>query len=618
MATPRKPKSKTPIKLPPAPPPPAERFDRPKGGPAAYRNFSEEVDRWKGQWKSVGAPGDISIDLDEWGGMPEIMPDVPDPERESQLTSKELDRLREILVEAASRRKDALKLYTPLPEQVAFHSCRSALRLIIGGNRGGKTLGAAAEVAAAITNQDPYGKYPDRGRAIFVGKDLIHCSKVMYRKLFKPGAFRIIRDQVTGEWRAWNPATDADREYLAEDAPPLVPSRYLSKDAISWENKREEIPRSIRLPTAWECTMFSGEGEPPQGWDVDLIWLDEEIPHPRWFSEMIPRLVDRGGRLIWSATPQAGTHHLYELSERADDEADDPDARCRKFFVNIFSNTYISEKKRNDFIADLGDDEDEIRVRVHGDFALAGMRIYPDFAPKGAHGCDPFIVPEEWCRVVSVDPGRQRGACLIGAISPPHQPEFGGQVVIYDELYIKNCNAKLFAKRLKEKLGQQNVHYWIIDHHGGRSTQIGSGKTVESEYREAMLAEKLDSNGFKGFIWGNDDLDGGIEAVRTSLHIHGGRCRLKVMREKTPWLIWEMSRYCNKKITAHNIVTDKPEKRHDHLCDALRYILSHPLRYVKPPLGKQGKERAWTAKYLAKKKAKERESSQWGGGIGLG
>jgi hypothetical protein len=62
-------------------------------------------------------------------------------------------------------------------------------RLFLGGNRSGKTLTAAVEVARIMTGQDPFGKQPKKdGIAILVGKDLNHCGKVMAKKLFRPDA----------------------------------------------------------------------------------------------------------------------------------------------------------------------------------------------------------------------------------------------------------------------------------------------------------------------------------------------------------------------------------------------------------------------------------------------
>jgi hypothetical protein len=560
--------------------------------------------------------GDAALDEDlESAAFEPIVPVTAGAVKFSQRETRDF---RDAVEELARRQKEALRLYRPMDQQDAFHASRAPIRMIRGGNRGGKTLGAAVECARAITGIDPYNKFTKKnGRAIFVGKNLLHCSKVMFRKLFRPDPFKIIRDETTGDWRPFNPSTDLHRSILAVPAPALVPDRYYGGDkSISWEDKKEEVPRSIRMYNGWEATFFSGEGAPPQGWNVDLIWMDEEIPHPLWFTEMLPRLVDNQGRLVWSATPQAGTHHLYELAQRAADEADSPNPRCQEFFISLMNNSYLSDQQKSDFIKDLGDDEDEIRVRVHGDFALAGMRIYPTLSPSGVHGCPAFEIPSDWCRAVAIDPGRQRAAALFCAIPPPGS-EYYGRRILYDEIYVKNSDAKLFAKTLKQKLGDQHIHYWLLDGHMGRVTEMGSGKNIETQYAAELIAAGCADNGFKGFIWGSDDVDAGIEAIRTGLHVHEGKSFWLMQADRLRWTVWEAARYCNKKISAQNLITDQPVKRNDHLMDCWRYLAMHPLKYVKPPTRAKNKE-SWTTKYIKRKKAKAKQDSGWGSSIAMG
>ena len=99
-----------------------------------------------------------------------------------------------------------------MPEQERFFACHSGERIALGGNRGGKTTVTVVEIARAVTGQDPHDKYPkENGKCILVGKDLQHCSKVFYEKLFKPGAFKVIRDEETGEWRSFRPNDPADQ-----------------------------------------------------------------------------------------------------------------------------------------------------------------------------------------------------------------------------------------------------------------------------------------------------------------------------------------------------------------------------------------------------------------------
>ena len=123
-----------------------------------------------------------------------------------------------------------------MPKQEEFHACTASERLVIGGNRSGKSACTFIEDARAATGQDPYGKYPkEGGNLVIIGKGWTHIGMVVYPMLFKAGAFRIIRDEVTGKWRAFNPNTDEARKKESKPAPPLIPPRMI-KD-MSWVQK---------------------------------------------------------------------------------------------------------------------------------------------------------------------------------------------------------------------------------------------------------------------------------------------------------------------------------------------------------------------------------------------
>ncbi len=541
------------------------------------------------------------------------------PRQPGTLTLSEQRDLLAVLREVAVRKKESLRLYEPYPEQEAFHSCMTPIRLIRGGNRGGKTLGACIELARAVTRSDPYHKYPDKGRAIVVGKDLLHCSKVIFRKLFKPGAFKIIRDRTTGEWRSYRPDLEPDREEEAEDAPPLIPFRFYGPTCISWENKREEVARSVRFPTTgWEMTFFSGEGLPPQGWDVDIALLDEEIPHPGWIKEIKARIVDRRGRVIWSATPQVGTIDLFDLSERAKDEIGLPEARVAEFFVKLDMNPFVSAQAKEDFKKDYMDDEDEYQVRVEGNFAMSGMKVYPEFAPRGVHRIEAFPIPSTWTRYVAIDPGRQTAAALFVAVPPPHSQI--DRPVVYDEIYYKKCNAQLFAAEMKRHVANNHIHGWLIDHHEGAKIETASGRSIEEQYAEQMRAVHLDENGFTGFIWASSDVNAGILAAKSKLHLLEGRPAWLFMTANLRWFNWEIERYINKRITRGGLVVDLTSRTnlHNHLMDCFRYLAMHPLRYFEPPKPKQTVREHWIPRYLREKRKKVMDGAGWGGAVRLG
>lgn len=573
------------------------------------------------------------------------IPDAPAPDR-GGLTANEAEYFTAIIAELASRDQEALELYEPLPEQERFHASRAGERLVIGGNRGGKTLSSMVELARALTGKDPHGKYSARGGvAIAVGKDLRHCAKVFYELLFRPGAFKVIVDPDTGRIRSYRPGSpwDEANKALARPAPPLIPHRFYREKDISWDNKREGIIKSIKIhATGWVLNFFSSLGKPPQGWKASLVVFDEEIEHPQWYTEVSARLPDFrvdyddgsfiNGRFFWGATPQAGTVHLYEMSEKADLCKDDPDPKIQKFFISLLDNPHISQIAKDDLMQKLVHNEDEYNVRILGHFAIQGSRVFPEFFPKTTHGCTCFQIPDHWTRYMFLDPGRQVCAALFVAVPPPNAPFFvlpddsiikvAGRKFIYDEIYIKRSNASIFALALKKKLATgPPIQEWWIDYHGGKVSDAGTGLSLEQQFAKALkkVNVRSEKNGHT-FTWSDgSDVKSGILAVRELMHIDAdGITGMVVMHEKVPNLLIEAKNYVYKKVNGTNICTDDPWQRANHLMDCLRYFATARLRYIKPkvkPL-KRDSPMHLLAEKNARLKAKNKVESG-GGGINL-
>ena len=484
------------------------------------------------------------------------------------------------------------------------------------------------EIARAVTGQDPFKKYPDRdGRCILVGRDLKHCSKVFYEKLFKPGAFKVIRDLHTGEWRTYNPQhpDDAARPHLVKLSPPLIPKRFYDEDRIAWENKKENLPTMVPLYNGWTIYLFSAGGVIPQGWDVDMVVFDEEIDVDGWYTEMAARLLDRrkvdpttghvqSGKFLWSATPQAGTQQLYSLKVRADNERESevalmergepvprPSVEC--FSFGLLDNSFMDPGAIAELINKYSENPEEYEVRIKGNFALLGTRVYGEFMPKGVHGSGPIEIGSDWTRVVAIDPGHQVCAALFCAIPPPSS-EWHGRKFIYDELYIKKCSAKLLASKLKEKMGHHSIHQFIIDHRAGRQTDFASGQTNEENYSAALKEAGVfcEKTGHK-FTWGADDPKAGIEKVRSGLHIIDGVSEWVVMRDKCKWMLWEADRYSYRR-NPDKTPTDEPMTLNNHLMDCWRYLATANLKWVKPKV--QKRKLGYTTEAIKKKKDRAR------------
>jgi hypothetical protein len=543
-------------------------------------------------------------------------PPQPPPDfQESPVSDRQKREILEIIQEIHGRQYETLKLYVPMPIQNDFHMSDAHIRIIRGGNRSGKTTAAMTELAYALTGQHPVpDRYPPRGlRAIVVAKDLDKIASVIWRILGMPGAFRLTDDPFTGLPRLEQPG-DKEARLKFRDAPPLIPRRLVK--AIQWVSLKASQPKKLFLTNDSECSFYSSEADPfsIQGVKLDLAIFDEEVKNESWFPEALARLVDRGGRFVWSATPQTGTQKLYDLSLKAaeDREHHAEHPLIEEFTITLLDNPYISEQDKEMFLLSL-DDEEQVKIRVHGEHAITGFKVYaPMFFPRGIHSVNPFPVPHDWTRFASIDPGAQVAAVLFGAVPPlkvPKDPEvdpalFGDFLYCYEEIHLKRCDAAKLADAFARHSSGQILHTILIDHHGGQLTEIGSGKTPEQQYRDAFKAAKIPVPQVgRYFTWGSDDLNGGILRVKEFLRDRPEiGPKLRILRGACPELISSISRYQWRVI--NNQITDKPLQRGVDLCDCLRYLCMHPgVRHQKI----EGKPRKKRTAFEQFQELKERE-----------
>lgn len=543
-------------------------------------------------------------------------PKIPPPPKPDApiggLTQHALSEMKDVQAALAERRLEALRLYVPMPKQEDFHKCVASERLVIGGNRSGKSACSFVEDARAATGQDPYRKYPaENGNLVIIGKNWQHIGMVVYPMLFKAGAFRIIRDEKTGAWRAFNPATDDARRKESKPAPPLIPPRMI-KD-MSWVQKNAGYLNKAELTNGWTIYCFSSEGEPPQGFQADLVHIDEDINNERWVGEMQARLSDRKGRFVWSAMPWSKNDALLGLCERADraEEQGDTKPIIKKFVLRFLDNAHIDAEERRKNIerwSALG--QDELRMRAEGEFTTESTLMYPNFnasvhmmqrseLPDGQ-------VPEDWTRYVSIDPGHAVMASMFFAIPPDER-----FILFYDELYIRNCNALIWGEQFHAKVQHQSLYAAIMDMHGGALRDLGSGRLPHEMYSEELKKRnyKFRLTGF-GFIPGSDDIPARTNMVRHLMHIKGdGSTRFKILDGACPNLVRELKRYRKKTATVNGVtyVTDVPQTRGDvHAVQTVEYACAFEPRYHAPP--KNYGPNPWWVKWLEERKKRSRES----------
>lgn len=354
--------------------------------------------------------------------------------------------------------------------------------------------------------------------------------------------------------------------------------------SISWDKKSESIPSMVKLVTGWEISFISSLADPSKGTDIDLAWFDEELEHEEWYSETSARLVDRAGRFIWSATPQTGTEVLYAIHERAYTQRDCHRPNVGEFFVKLDENPHILEEQKK-LLAEKCISEEDYRVRIGGEWAIHSYKIYPEYN-RIAHQIKSFDVPREWTRYVAVDPGRQVCAALFLAVPPPRVRDFSAKYLLYDELYIKDCNADMFGRAMRDKCFDQDIQAFIIDANMGRNTDVGSGKTVEEQYSEANKRYGVRSyDTGSGFIWGSDSVEAGILACRELLRRREDGTTSVLVFDTLAAFDKEIRMYHNRRIAGK--IQDRPDpKSANHLMDCFRYLALHEPQHVVRPLRK--------------------------------
>jgi hypothetical protein len=521
------------------------------------------------------------------------------------------EELKALQGELKSRRLEALRLYRPTPQQSEYHECLASETLVIGGNRSGKSLCTFIEDAWAATGTHPVeGKYPkEGGNLVIVGANWKHIGLVVVPYLFRAGAFKIIKDRASGEWRAFDPMLlgDKEREAQAKPAPPLIPPRMIK--SMSWLLKSAGYLNSCELVNGWTIYCFSSEGDPPQGFQADRVHLDEDLNNEQWVPEMQARLADRKGRFTWSAMPHSKNEALIGLNERAEKAENIGDTKdIRRFVLRFLDNPHIDADEKRKMLerwAALG--EDVLRQRSEGEFMTDSMLVYPSFN-MSVHGYSrdelpAGQVPDDWCRYAIVDPGHSVTAVLFAAVPPQ-----GHMVLCYDELYIRECNAIKFAKEFQAKVGNQQFYAFLIDSHGGRLTDIGSGRSPQEQYSEQLRELGISSEVTgSSFIPGCDEVQAGLQAVRNMLYIRPeGTSKLRFLRGALPNMEREMKRYKKKVqyVAGTTIVTDEPNKRGEfHLVDCLRYLCAYNPMYHEPPkaLGDQ----PWWVKWVEERRKKK-------------
>jgi hypothetical protein len=301
--------------------------------------------------------------------------------------------------------------------------------------------------------------------------------------------------------------------------------------------------------------------------------------------------------------PHSTNNALLGLKERADasEQALGEKSNIRQFRLRMLDNPFLDdEEKKKSIERWAAQGEDVLRMRAEGDFITDSILCYPNFDMR-IHGMDRSELPEgqiphNWCRYAVVDPGHAVTAVLFCAV-PPNEDFW----LCYDQLYLRQCNASIFGDEFSKRVRDWHFHAFLIDAHGGRLRDIGSGRLPVEQYTEQLMTRNIRSQiTGSSFLAGCDDIAARTEATRIAMHIRPqGTPSLRILRNSCPDLERELKRYRKlvNYVSGTAVVTDRPNTKGEvHLCQCLEYLCAYRPRYHAPPI-RNGEPDPWWVKW---------------------
>ena len=301
---------------------------------------------------------------------------------------------------------EALALYRPKGQQIGFIKSLARLRILRGAPRTGKSLTSFMETASCLTGEPirisdtetlPF-KYPThRGRTVWtIGFGNDHVSQTIFRMLFtENNGLRIIKDEHTQRWRAWEPNNEYDVAYKEKCrfADPLIPERFIDggfERGVGWEDKRLNVFSQVKFKNGSMLYAFTSGGAPKKGDPVDLAHVDEDIQFPEHIYEWWSRLADYRGRFIWSVFPESDNDALVSFSRLCEEEVGKPEPLAEEFVLRFRDNDYIDDKTKAEQMRVFEHAGEAVAAaRGDGEFTFNRTLVYPTFHTK--------VHTRRWC-----------------------------------------------------------------------------------------------------------------------------------------------------------------------------------------------------------------------------
>lgn len=455
--------------------------------------------------------------------------------------------------------------FKPLGNQNQFFKSRKQTRLLFGSNRSGKSAMSTVEEIACCLGYRPWLPYdhPDRIVRLANGEPIpTPCIVHHLLENLKVSGVQVFIPKM--------------EEWLPKGSAKIRKNNLGHPVSVEFNNG------SIIHVLSQEQSTSSLEGAAGH-----VVVSDEPPVRDKWIA-LQRGLVDYSGISWIAATPIKASHFMAELMARAAD----PNSDVELISISIEDNRksrggYLDDAAVDRFIASL--DPDEIEPRLYGRPAHLAGAVFKKWRPAPPFFVDPFPIPEDWPRIMAVDPAGRKPLGAVWIAISPHNKWY-----VYRELYSPALTTvKEVADWIKEVEGWQRLRNGefvagleaepialrLIDT-SGNTHEMTSGNTVTGLFAQnglpMMPAQKL------GYLASIDKIN---TMLNTDSEFEWKSGPDLIVFNNCIRVAYEFQNFVWKPESAQHKATgadpdDKPLKTNDDLVDCIRYLVMTNARYA--------------------------------------
>jgi len=373
------------------------------------------------------------------------------------------------------------------------------------------------------------------------GKSVFARGKVILEAMHNPGLYWIVNPTYRqGKTTHW--------EQLKKEVP---------RDLITYKNESELV---IDLKNGSRIEIKGAENKDSlRGIGLKGVVFDETADQnpSTWFEVIRPTLLDSEGWAIFIGTPR-GFNWFYDLYLRGIDKSETQDPQWKSWRFTSYDNPTLKAEEINKARDET--DEDTFTQEYMAEFVKFKGLIYTEF-DRNIHVVEPFDIPDNWEIIGGAD---------FGWNNP----------TAYMFIAIADNDTWYIVEEYYEREQSSRYHCGNI-----RSTAYALGLRNWASYGDPSATQEMDEWSLEGVPVSAARKDMGTNMTNWVGHGIGmvkKRLQIDSITKKPKLLVFKRCENTIKEFMSYrwkvnrsegHEVPDRPEKKDDHLMDALRYAI---------------------------------------------